>query len=84
MIYLWHYRKRCEGYGCTGNSWMAGIPEEGTKTVMLVTDTKYGFRGLMIPLVSLIRSSMTQTHIRNLVYMNLACSDIVENALMVN
>ncbi|HHY22835.1 MAG TPA: alpha-mannosidase [Clostridiaceae bacterium] len=41
-----------------GNSWMAGIPEEGTKTVMLVTDTKYGFRGFNDSLaVSLIRSS---------------------------
>lgn len=41
-----------------GNSWMAGVPEEGNKTVMLVTDTKYGFRGYSDSLaVTLIRSS---------------------------
>ncbi|NSW90872.1 MAG: alpha-mannosidase [Firmicutes bacterium] len=40
------------------NSWMAGIPEEGDKIVMLVTDTKYGFRGYDNSLaVTLIRSS---------------------------
>ena len=27
------------------NSWMPGIPEQGDNIVMLVTDTKYGFRG---------------------------------------
>ena len=41
-----------------GNSWMTGISEDGNKTVMLVTDTKYGFRGHDDSLaVTLIRSS---------------------------
>lgn len=43
-----------------GNSWMAGIPEEGNGAVMLITDTKYGFRGFKDSLaVSLIRSSFS-------------------------
>jgi alpha-mannosidase len=40
------------------NSWMAGIPEQGDNMVMLVTDTKYGFRGYEDSLtVDLLRSS---------------------------
>ncbi|NLC68722.1 MAG: alpha-mannosidase [Clostridiaceae bacterium] len=40
------------------NSWMAGIPEDGDAAVMLVTSTKYGFRGYNNSMaVSLIRSS---------------------------
>jgi len=40
------------------NSWMAGIPEQGDNIVMLVTDTKYGFRGYEDSLtVDLLRSS---------------------------
>ena len=40
------------------NSWMAGIPEHGDIIVMLVTDTKYGFRGYEDSLtVDLLRSS---------------------------
>lgn len=40
------------------NSWMAGIPAQGDNIVMLVTDTKYGFRGYEDSLaVDLLRSS---------------------------